>query len=173
MAVLGLTSTLLVGQIARMITGIPGINYVFTIVLAIETGFSMLMYEGRRWRFFAQMVLFVILTTPTQLGGPPFDILARLNTIINAFVCDLAVNSIYKNFEKRQKLTLWVIIATTTFWVLNPFISTLVKPLFFPPEYVTTFIAAVLTLLPVIIVESIAGGYLGYKIYSRVKNLQN
>ena len=173
MAVLGLITTLLVAQTARMITGIPGINYVFTIVLAIETSFSMLMYEGRRWRFLCQMILFVIITTPTNLGGPPFDITARLNTIINAFICDLAFNSIYGRFKEHKKLLLWVIIATVAFWVMNPFISSLVKPIFFPPEYVAAFISAVLLLLPLIIIEAAIGGYVGYKIYGRVKRVQN
>jgi len=171
MAVLGFASSLLVVQIGRMLTGIPGINYAFTIVLAIETSFSLLMYEGRRWRFFLQMTLFAILIIPTNLGGPPFDILARINMIINAFLCDLAFNSIYRTFQKRNKLVWWVIIAMVTYWVLNPFISILIKPLFYPPEYIETLISVVSLLLPVIIIESIAGGYFGHKIYRRLKSI--
>jgi hypothetical protein len=119
------------------------------------------------------MILFVILTTPTNLGGPPFDITARLNTIINAFICDLAFNSIHGRFKEHKKLLPWAVIATVAFWVMNPFISSLIKPIFFPPEYVAAFVSAVLLLLPVIIIESIIGGYVGYKIYGRAKKLQN
>ena len=71
LAVVGFVMTLLVAQTATLLTGIPGANYSLTIVLAIVTGFSLLIYEGnegRRWRFFAQTVLFAILIMPTRLG---------------------------------------------------------------------------------------------------------
>jgi hypothetical protein len=38
-----------------------------------------------------------------KLSGPTFDILARKNTIINAFICDLAFSSIYGIFQKHKK----------------------------------------------------------------------
>ena len=39
----------------------------------------------------------------------------------------------------------------------------------FYPEVVEKFVEVILLLSPVIIVESIAGGYIGYKIFERVK----
>jgi hypothetical protein len=173
MAALGLVTTLLIVQTARMITGIPGANYIFTVILAIQTSFSLLMYEGRRWRFFFQMTLFTILIIPTNLGGAPFNILPKMNTIITAFFCDLLFNTLYLKFKRRDKLLWWTIIATIIFWVMNPFVSSFIKPLFYPPEYVTKFIEVVLLMLPVILTESIVGGYIGHKIYKRVKNISN
>ena len=93
-----------------------------------------------------------------------------MSIAINALLCDMIFNSVYEPFNKRNRLLMWAIIATVEFWILNPFISGyLIKPLFFSPEYITKFIEVALLLLPVIIIESIAGGYIGYKIYRRLK----
>ena len=168
MAVLGFVSTALVAQMAGLITGIPGANYIFTIILAIVTSFSFLLYEGRRWRFFVQMAIFGLLVTPTYLGGPPFQPI-KVNFAITAVIADAVVNSYYATFSKREKLKWWAILSALVYWTMLPFIGSLLNPLFFPPEYVRLFINAVLFLTPVIVVEAIAGGYLGYRIYCRVK----
>ena len=172
MATLGLVTTLFIVQTARMITGIPGANYIFTVILAIQTSFSLLMYEGRRWRFFFQMTLFTILIIPTNLGGTPFNVLGKMNTVVTAFLSDLIFNTLYVKFKRRDKLLWWTIIATIVFWVMNPFVSSLIKPLFYPPEYVKKFIEVVFLMFPVILAESIVGGYIGHKIYKRVKNIR-
>ncbi|MCW4015321.1 MAG: hypothetical protein NWF06_03040 [Candidatus Bathyarchaeota archaeon] len=153
-----------------MITGIPGSNYIFIILLTIQTSFSFLIYEGRRWNVFVQNTLFTLLIVPTSFGGPSFNALAKLNFIIAPFFCDIIFNSFYGAFKKRNKLLWWALISTVGFWVLTPFIGTLlIKPLTYPPEYVAKLIEVILLLLPLIIIESIAGGYLGHKIYVRIK----
>ena len=63
----------------------------------------------------------------------------------------------------------WSIIICTLYWVLNPFFSTVVKFLFFPPEVMEAFLNVVLVLLPVIIIGAIAGGIIGHQIYRRLK----
>ncbi len=170
MAVLGLVISVLVVQLATMLTGIPGANYVFTILLAIQTSYSLLMYQGRRWRFFFQMTLYTFLIFPTFIGGVPFDLLSKIHMVINAFFGDLIFNSVYGFFRKQDRLLLWAILGSMIFWVMNPIFGLMIKPFFFPPEFVTKLVDVIKLLSPVILIESIAGGYIGYKIYERTKS---
>ena len=169
LAVLGFILTAVLNQIAGLITGISGINFLFVISLAIWSSFSSLIYEGRRWRFFFQFTLFSILTTPTSLGGVPFDFISRMPQILAAFLGDIGINSCYNVFKKNQKLEIWAIITTTVFWTAMPYIGILLMPLYASEAAINNFIKIVLTLSPIIIIESIIGGYLGYKIYKRIK----
>ncbi|MCW4035390.1 MAG: hypothetical protein NWF03_08515 [Candidatus Bathyarchaeota archaeon] len=170
LAVLHFVVTITVGQIARMITGIPGTSYLFTIIHAIITSFSLLIYEGRRWRFFIQISLFTILITPTPIGGIPFDILSKTNMVINAFVIDLILNSVYPVFKKTDRILWWGVLVSVTFWLLNPFFGIIIKNiLLFPPDYIARFINVVFLLFPVIIAEAAIGGWMGYKIFKRLK----
>ncbi|MEM2107865.1 MAG: hypothetical protein QXL10_01080 [Candidatus Bathyarchaeia archaeon] len=168
MAVLGLVSTALIVQMAHLISGIRGANYIFTIILAVQTSFSFLVYEGKRWRFFVQFTIFTFLIIPTYLGGSPFFVPSRIHFIITALIADLVLNSFYKRARVHNKLKLWSVLGTLLFWVMMPFFALLMQPLFYPPEAVAAFANVILLLLPVIIAESIAGGYLGYTIYRRV-----
>ena len=169
MAVVGFVITVVINQVAGLITGISGINFLFVITLAIWSSFSSLIYEGRRWRFFFQFALFSVLTTPTSLGGVPFDFISRMPQIFVAFLGDIGINSCYNEFKKSDKLKIWAVSTTTVFWLAMPYISILLMPLFASEETINNFIKIVLVLSPIIIIESIIGGYLGYKIYKRVK----
>ena len=170
-AVVTFVFTIFVGQLAWLFTGIPGSNMLFSIGYAILISFALLMFEGRRWRFFVHSILVVFLTLPTYLAGTPFDVVIRMPLIINAFHGDLLFNSIYGFFEKRNKLLWWAILIAVEYMLMNPFLGAMIWPLFYPPEFVATMVSAILLLLPVIIIECVAGGYLGYKIYERVKKL--
>ena len=169
MAVLGLVSTALIAQMAGLITGIRGANYVFTIVLAVQTTISFLLYEGRRWRFFVQFSIFTLLILPTYLGGTPFAVQTRIHFVINAFIADLVINSFYKLASEHGKIRLWSVLGSLMFWGLLPFFSLLIRPLFYSLEAVALFASVVFLLLPVIIVEALAGGYLGYQIFLRLR----
>jgi hypothetical protein len=169
LAVVGLVLTLLVVQSASMITGIPGANAVFTVILATLTSFSLLMYEGRRWRFFAQMTIFMLLIVPTYLGGLPFDLLGKIYIVVTAFVVDVVVNSLYPVFSGRKKLKLWSVLNGLFYWLLQPLVSILISTFLYAPAFFSTFVSVFVMLLPVTIVESLAGGYLGYRLYQRVK----
>jgi hypothetical protein len=171
MAGIGFVTTALVVQVGTMLTGILGVNYIFTIFLAIQTSFSLLMYKGKRWRFLIQIILFTFLIFPTYVGGVPFDLLSKINLPINAFFGDIIFNSIYGLFEKKDKLLIWSILITVIFWVLNPFFGLVVKSFYLTPEAISKFADVILMLLPVIIIEAVAGGYLGYKIFKRTKKL--
>jgi hypothetical protein len=64
---------------------------------------------------------------------------------------------------------LWSVLGSLVFWVLLPFFSLLIRPLFYSLEAVALFANVVFLLLPVIIIESVAGGYLGYRIFLRLR----
>lgn len=160
-----------VSQLGNLFTGILGLNYIFTVGHAIIIGVALLLYEGRRWRFLFQSILVTLLFIPTYQAGTPFDPLARLPIIINTFFGDLVFNSAYGYFVERNKLVWWVILSVTIFWICSPFLFMINMYLFYPPEIFTSFMNVVLLMFPVIVIESIIGGYLGYKIYERVKNV--
>jgi hypothetical protein len=169
MAVLGIVSTALLVQMASLFSGIQGANYIFTIVMAIQTAFSLCLYEGRRWRLFAQNAILNLLIIPTHLGGPPFS-LTKFHLITTAFVVDFVFNSFYKTFRNQKKVKLWSVIGTLTFYLIMPFFSLIIRSVFYSPEAVALFFEVILLLSPVIIVESIAGGYVGYHIFLRLKS---
>jgi len=174
MAVIGLVTTVSIGQVATMITGIPGANYVLVIISAIQTSLALLMYQGRRWRFFAQMTLYTFLIIPTYMGGIPFDLLSKIHLVVNSFQCDLLFNSVYGIFKKQNKLVWWAILVAVEFWFLNPFFGLAIKSLLlYPTEALAKFVGIFPLLLPVIIIESVAGGYLGYKIYRSANKLND
>jgi hypothetical protein len=91
--------------------------------------------------------------------------------IANAFVVDIIFNSVYGLYRKQDRLLLWSIMVSVAFWVMNPFFGFMIKPFFFSPEFAFRLLDILYWILPVIIVESIAGGYFGYKIYKRIEKI--
>jgi hypothetical protein len=173
LAVLGLVISASIVQMATLLTGIPGASYFFTILTSLQTSFALLIYEGRRWRFFVQMTLFTFLIIPTYIGGVPFDLFSKIQMIVNAFFVDIIFNSVYGFFKKKDKLLLWSIMTAVVYWAMNPIYGLMIKPFFFPPEFAFRILTVIYWILPLIIVESIAGGYLGYKIYARIQKISN
>jgi len=171
-AVLGFVFMMLIGQVPNLITGIPGISYIFTIVYSILQTVSWLMYEGRRWRIFAQGLLLALLAL---LLIPPWTLPVALATIINMFIVDLIFNSLYRFFNK-ERLNWLSIFVQVYYWTTHSLWIVFVSFLFLSPlEEVLEkwFIPIMSVMLPIMIIEAIAGGYLGYQIYRRVKKVQN
>jgi len=169
-AVLNFVFGFMIGQVPRLITGIPGIGYAFTVVYSITITVSFLMYEGRRWRMFAQGLLFTLLSLSTAQS----DALAlAISSILCVFALDLIFNSVYVSFEKRDKLASWAIFGQVFYWTLSPFVILLTLSLFYPLQGViaTWFIPVMSIMLPVMIIEAFVGGYIGYKIYRRVEKI--
>jgi hypothetical protein len=169
-AVLTFVFQALIGQVPGLITGVPGIGYAFTIVYSIIQSVAFLMYEGRRWRIFAQGLLFSLIAFPFI---PTFTLPAAMAAIINSLIVDVVFNSFYGHFKKENKLFWWILLnqvyywATLPFWLL-PFLS-LVTPIQEVLEL--WFIPLMSVMLPLMIVEAVAGSYIGYKIYKRTKNI--
>ena len=161
----------LAGQLGWLFSGLPGSNMAFVIGSAIILTVALLMYEGRRWRFLLQNIIFAILILPTYLVGTPFDIIPRIPLIITAIFTDILFMSLYGFFKKRDRLKLWSVIAVVEYFLVNPFLTGIVFTYIFPPAFVATFINVVLLLLPLSITESIVGALIGYKLYQRTRKI--
>jgi hypothetical protein len=162
----------MIGQVPRLITGIPGIGYAFTVVYSITITVSFLMYEGRRWRMFAQGFLFTLLSLTTAQS----DMLASvISSTISVFALDLVFTSVYVPFKERDQLARWAIFGQVFYWTLSPFVILVSLSLFYPLEGViaTWFIPVMSIMLPVMIIEAFVGGYIGYQIYRSVAKISN
>ena len=170
-SVLTIIFMFLIGQIPELITGIPGMAYIFTIVYSINQTVSWLMYEGRRWRILTQGLLVSLLGL---LFIPTWTRPTAMATTINALIVDVVFNSLYGFFEKKKNHLWWVILSQVYYWSMHSLWIVFFASLFFYPfEYMVEqwFIPIVSLMLPIIIIEGIAGGYIGYKIYRRVEKL--
>ena len=170
-AVLNFIFMVVIGQVANSITFIPGIGYAFIIFYSIIASIAWLMYEGRRWRILAQGLLFnslALLFIPSRRSP------IVIGAILNVLIVDLIFNSVYGFFRKKNKLLWWIEFLQVFFWAIAPLWDVLFLSLFvYPFESVlkTWFIPIMSVMLPIMIVEALAGGYIGYKIYQRVVKL--
>ena len=171
-AITALVYSLFVGQMAMVITGIQGINYILFIGHTIWATVAFLLFEGRRWRFALTGTLVVILTYPTFLMGPPFDLVPRVPAILNAVFADIIMNSIYLAFKKREKIFIWSILSVFTFSTGDLLFRTLILPIFYPPEFVSPILGLFLLLSPLVIFEALVGGFIGYQIFQRIRNIR-
>jgi hypothetical protein len=170
-AVLNLVLMVLIGQVPELITGIPAIGYAFNIFYAITGSIALLMYEGRRWRIFTQSLLFNSLALFFVQNYTP---IAAIVVLLTSFIMDVVFNSYYESFKRRNKLLWWGILSqvyshtTQPIWTLL-FVSVFLAP--FEAVLRTWFFPVICVVLPVIIIEAIAGGYIGYKTYLRLSKI--
>jgi hypothetical protein len=169
LAIIGLFYGVFVYQIGRLLTGIPGINYLLTIGLDIWFTVSFLLFKGKRWRFFLTVLIFVLLTIPTHVMGPPYDIISRIPGILTPLFIDIIFNSFYNPFNRRNSLLKLCMMLTVTFVTTDIALRVIVYPFLFSPEYVAVFYEVTLMLLPIVIIEAIAGAFIGFKIFQRIK----
>ena len=168
LAVASFVYTVFVGQLGNMVTGILGFNYFFVIGHAVIISLSLLIYQGRRWRFFLQTVIVALLTLPTFMTGQPFDLLSKWPSIVGAFLVDLIFNSIYSYFINRKQIFLWAFLSVFTFFLIVPLFAAVNMLLFYAPQVFTTYISVYLLLFPVTIVELLIGSFLGKQTYIRI-----
>jgi len=170
-AVFAVVYSVFIAQMATVITGVQGLNYILFIGHAIWASVAFLLFEGRRWRFCLTATIISILTLPTYLMGAPFDLVPRVPAILNAFFADIIMNSFYVSFTKREKILIWSILSALTFSIGDILFRTLILPIVYPPEYVSPLLAVFFALSPIVVIEAIAGGIMGYRIYQRIKNI--
>ena len=148
---------------------IPGIGYILSVFFSIIYSLAFLMYKGRRWRLFSQALLstFLYLIFINSTFRP-----TEIAALLNIFTADIVFNSLYGSFERKNKL-LWV---TNIFQVYYGTIQTLLllvfySILFYPFDAFLNnwFIPIISAMLPILILEGLAGGFIGYQIYRRVK----
>jgi len=172
-AVLNLVLFQLIGQLPELISGIPAIGYGFIIFYAVTGSVALLSYGGRRWRLFTQSLLF---NSIAMLSIRMYTPVAAIVSILTSFIIDVVFNSCYRFFERKNKLLWWATLSQVYSYTTQPVWTLLFVALFLiaPFEAVlrTWFIPIILVLFPVIVIQAIAGAYIGYQIYRRVeKNL--
>jgi hypothetical protein len=165
----------LIGRVPDLITGIAGIGYVFTIVYSISQSVLWSLFEGRRWRILVKVLIVRLISLFLFTSGNlSYSIPPTLATILNSAIIDVFFNSFYSYFKRKNKLFWWIILAQLYFWSTHTlWILVFTSILYFPFESVIQywFIPVALVMLPIMILEAIIGGSIGYKIYRRVERL--
>ena len=159
-------------QITFLITGIPGIGYLFTIGIVIIFGVSFLIFKGRRWRFFLLTIIYQFLLSFILVNIGPFQVLRAVPMLTWTFFQDLFFNSIYQYFLENNKLKLFSILQGLGGLLGDTFFRVLLYPILMPPEYISVYLNTTVLMLPVILLSGIFGGYIAFNIYSRIKNIK-
>jgi hypothetical protein len=168
-AAISFVFNVLIGQLPGLITGLAGMGYVFTIVYSIIQSVAYLMYGGRRWRILAQALLLNLLYF---LFIPGWTLPLAIATILNMFIVDLIFNSLHGKFERDDRLFRWILALQVYSWTAHSFIAPAFLFLFVPMDDVLALFVPLMSVwLPIIIVEAVAGSYIGYKIYGRVERI--
>lgn len=172
-AVLNLVLVGLIGQIPELVTGIPAIGYAFIIFYAITGSIALLMYQGRRWRLLTQSLLFNLLAIFLIRIYTP---IAAIVSILTAFIIDTVFNSCHGIFKRKNKLVWWATLSQLYSWTSQPIWTLLFVSIFLVPfEAVvrTWFIPVILVSFPMIIIEAIAGAYIGHRIFRKIENFSS
>jgi membrane-associated HD superfamily phosphohydrolase len=103
--------------------------------------------------------------------GTPYDLVARMPVILIILLIDIIFNSVYTEFRKKGKILRLIIILSIVNLIGDMVFRVIIYPFVYSSNFVTFFYGISLYLLPVVIVEAIIGGYVGYKIFQRIKNL--
>ena len=170
-AVLSFINFAVVLQTFSLLTGIPGIVYGVDIIGATLGTVGFLMFEGRRWRRTVLGFLIFLLSLSLNLGGGSFNVITRIPIILKMFIGDVVFNSFYGYFERRDKLSWLAVFQSVTFFATSPFFDIMFFSLFVSFEVLAPLFNLVILMLPLILVLSITGGYIGYRIYRRVETL--
>jgi hypothetical protein len=155
-------------QLPRLLTGVGALNYITTVGMAFVISLTLLLFEGRRWRFLVHNTLVVILSLPTNFVGVPFDIFPRLVAFLAGFPVDIILNTYYNKFSDSNRLAWWSILSSSKFFVILITLQLLLFPLYFPPSFMELFSNVLIIMSPWIIGGVIIGGYLGYKVYQKI-----
>ena len=170
LAVVSFLYSVFIGQLGNLFTGVLGFNYFFFWGHAILIAFGLLVYEGRRWRFFAQGIIVALLTLPTYQSGLPFDIIARIPMVVNSFLIDILFNTGWRYFKKKNQLLLWIIISNIVWIVFIPFLLVLNMSIFYSAQVLTTWLNVYFMLFPLTFIEMVVGAYIGYKLFTRINS---
>jgi hypothetical protein len=158
-------------QTFTLLTGIPGIYYGVDLIGATLSTVGFLLFEGRRWRRTVLGLLIFLISLSLNFGGSSVTIITRVPIVLKMFITDIIFNSFYGYFEKRNKLIWLSVSQSVTFFMISPFFDILFFSFFVPFETLTPLLNLVILMLPLILGVSLAGGYLGYKIYRRLEKL--
>jgi hypothetical protein len=168
-AVLIFAFRLLIDRGVGMIN-IPGLEYILSIFFSITYSLFFLMCKGRRWRLsFLALLSTLLYITFINTAFHPTD----LATLFNLFIADVVFNSLYGSFERKNKLLWLTILFQVYFWATySLWLLVFYSVLFYPFEaFLKNWFIPIMSIMPVLIVEGLAGGFIGYQIYLRVKKV--
>jgi len=157
-------------QHARIVTGIRGISYLFTIFGAIPVTTAMLSFQGRRWRFLLMGCLVGMMVFSTHLHGAPYDP-TKLIYLLVFLVTDVVFNTFHRRFEKRGRLVVWALLFANTYYLMRIPLTLLRLHLFFSPVVLVMYTKLMMIMVWIIIAEATLGAYLGYRIYKRIEGI--
>jgi hypothetical protein len=155
-------------QVGFLITGIPGIGYLFTIGIAIIFSIALLMFEGRRWRFFVFTAIYQFLISFILVNLGPFHIFRAIPMLTGTFIQDIIFNSVYDFFNKQKKLKWFSISSSIVGTVIDTLLRVLTYPILMPREFTLAYLNVTFIMIPVIIFNAVFGGYVAFKIYKRI-----
>ena len=172
LSVVNFIYVIFVGQLGSLLTGLPGSDYLFAIGNFVIISYSFLEFKGRRWRFFLYVSIFAMLSSVTSFGGGvPFDVLRITPIIINSFFADLILNSFFIFFKSRKPEYFWVLFINIWIAGFSPPVHILIYSIFYSSEVVSLYITVVISIFPIIIIEAVAGAFLGASIFRRTKGI--
>jgi hypothetical protein len=130
------------------------------------------MCKGRRWRLFSQALLSTLLyiTFINSTFHP-----TEMATLLNLFIADVVFTSLYGSFERKNKLLWLTILFQAYFWATYPlWLLVFYSVQFYTFEaFLMNWFIPTMSITPVLILEGLAGGFIGYQIYRRVKQFYN
>ena len=168
-ASLGLAFQATIKELPQLMTGIPGIGYILSIgnVIIINTAF--LMFEGKRWRFAFFGALYTLLISVVFALVGSNVVLRSLPMVIGIVIQDIIYNSFYNHFAEQNRLKWLSIIIGVQGLFTDVLLRIIVFTPFFSSSIVAAFINATLVMSPILLFNSVVGGYLAYFIYKRTR----
>jgi hypothetical protein len=160
-------------QVGFLITGIPGIGYLFTSGIAIIFSIAFLMFKGRRWRFFVVTAIYQFLISFILVNLGPFHILRAIPMLSATSIQDIIFNSVYDFFKKRKKLIWYSIFSSVVGTLLDTFLRILTYPILMPREFTLAYLNVTFMMIPVILFNAVFGGYIAFKIYKRIRKSES
>ena len=168
-ASLGLAFQATIKELPQLMTGIPGIGYILSIgnVIIINTAF--LMFEGKRWRFAFFGALYTLLISVVFALVGSNVVLRSLPMVIGIVIQDIIYNSFYNYFAEQNRLKWLSIIIGVQGLFTDVLLRIIVFTPFFSSSIVAAFINTTLVMSPILLFNSVVGGYLAYFIYKRTR----
>jgi len=167
---------LFIGRIVGMIEIPPfgsSTAYLLAFGYSILHSLAFLTYKGKRWLLFSQAIisslLYIMLVNPAIRA-------VEMATITNLFICDVVFNTFYRTFEQKNKLLILVFIFQIYYWATHAIWLLAYNSIFFfsfEGLMNVWFIPIMSILIPIMVIEGLMGGYTGYKIFQRLKNILN
>ena len=166
-AALGLVFQALIKELPRLMTGIRGIGYIFSIINVIIINTAFLMFEGKRWRFALFGALLSLLESFIFVLVGYNAIVRALPLVTGLLLQDVIYNSVYSNFLKNNRLKLLSTIVGIQGLFTDVLFRIIINYFILSESSFSVYIGLILTMSPILLFNAVLGGYLAYIIYKR------